>query len=99
MKVILSTTILVEEGTFVARKISLYEAIKWVKTHRPYNFCGHQTVKVLGIEPAKTRETCLEYSEALCLKPKGRIDPKREYSAEEILGIGVDIFLITKERR
>ena len=95
--VILSTPLLLEEGVFRARNITLDKAREWVRTHNPQNFCGHQTVKVLGLEPAQTREACNGYDEALCLKPVGRLEFGREYTVEEILEIGVTPFLISRE--
>lgn len=96
-RVILSAPLIIGEGTFHAKVISLAEAQKWVKAHNPQNFCGHQTVKVLGLEPSTSRAACLGYDEALCLKPKGRLEFGREYTVEEILQIGVTPILISKE--
>ena len=94
--VILSTTLLLEEGRFQNTKISMAEAIEWVKTQSPINFCGHETVKVLGLEPTKTRDVCAGYDQALCLKPNGRMEFGREYSVQEILDVGVSFNLITR---
>lgn len=94
-KVILSTKLIVGEGLFLSRSVSLVEAYKWVVDNNPTNYCGHQTVKLLGLQPAKTREQCMGYSEALCLSAKGRLDFGREYSVEEIETIGVDFTLVT----
>jgi len=96
--VILSTPLLLEEGIFSARIISLDEAREFVRRNQPQNFCGHQTVKVLGLEPSTSRDVCKGYDAALCLKPKGRLEFGREYTVEEILEIGVIPFLISKER-
>ena len=94
--VILSTTLLLEAGTFQNKTISMAEAIEWVNTHNPINFCGHETVKVLGLEPTKTRDVCGGYNQALCLKPNGRMEFGREYSVQEILDVGVSFNLITR---
>lgn len=94
--VIISSPLLLEEGLFEIKKISLDEAKKWVQENAPENFVGHSTVKVLGIEPAKERKTCQGYDEALAIKPNTRLEFGKEYSVEEILEIGVTIFLIKK---
>lgn len=95
-KVILSTALLLGDGTYQMRTISQAEAQEWVNTHSPRNFVGHQTVKLLGLEPATDRAVCQGYDEALCLKPRGRMEFGREYTVSEISEIGVDFQLITK---
>lgn len=94
-KVILSTPMLLTEGTFNMKEISLEEAKAWVAENNPVNFVGHQTVKVLGLEPATNREACTGYQQALSLKVNGRVEFGKEYTVEEILEIGVSCFLIT----
>jgi hypothetical protein len=96
MNVILSTALILENGDFNCRSITLDQAIEFVKLNNPVNFCSHQTVKVLNIEPAVSRETCKSYDIALCLKPKGRIEFGKEYTVDEIMEIGVYFQLITK---
>ena len=96
MRVILSTTILLGEGAFVAREISLDRARAWLGAGPVENFCGHETVRVLGIEPAKDRHECPGYDEALCLKPRARLEFGREYTAAEVETIGVQFTLITR---
>ena len=93
--VILSTPLLLMDGVYRRRTISLEEAVDWVAAHSPKNFCGHQTVKILGIEPSTSREACQGFTEALCLKPKGRLDFGREYSLAEIQAVGVEFVLLT----
>jgi len=93
-KAILSAPLLLEEGDFTAKVITLDEARDWAKD--AYNFCGHQTVKAIGVEPSKIREDCQGYDEALALKPIGRLEFGKEYTVEEILSIGVTPFLISK---
>lgn len=95
-RAILSTTILLEEGTFAAREISLDAARVWLAAAPADNFCGHETVRVLGIEPAKDRHECPGYDEALCLKPRARLEFGREYTAAEVETIGVQFTLITR---
>lgn len=94
-KVILSTKLMLNQGVFLSREISLEEAKKWAQDNNPRNYCGHETVKILGLQPAVTRETCQGYSEALCLAVNGRLEFGREYSIEEIQEIGV-IFTLVK---
>lgn len=94
MKVILSTSLILEDGIFRSRSLTLEEAQAWVAENNPQNFCGHSTVKVLGLEPAASREQCRGYTAALCLSAKGRLEFGREYSVEEILAIGVDFRLV-----
>jgi len=96
MKAILSTTLILGEGTFTAKKISFEQAISWVLGNDFNNFCGHQTTKILGIQPAESREQCTGYAEALCLAPKERLEFGREYTRKEILEIGVDFTLISR---
>lgn len=93
-KVILSAPMLLEEGNFSMKFISIEEAAEFAKDAT--NFVGHQTVKVLGIEPATSREVCTGFEQALALKVLGRLEFGVEYSAEEIMEIGVQPILITK---
>ena len=97
-RVVLSTALLLEEGTFRAKKIGLAAAKAWLAAGPYDNFCGHATARILGIEPTTTRAQCLRYDEALCLKPAGRLEFGREYTAEEIDAIGVEFTLIRKIR-
>ncbi|WP_028492747.1 hypothetical protein [Thioalkalivibrio sp. ALE19] len=95
-RVILSTPMLLEEGEFAMREISLGQARAWVQENAPTNFCGHETVKVVGVEPAAGRGSCEGFDEALCLKPAGRLEFGKEYTVQEILDIGVTPLLISK---
>lgn len=95
--VILSTPMLLTEGTYSMRYLTVDEAIEWVKTHNPKNYVGHSTVRVLGIEPATDRSVCTSYDQALSLKVNGRVEFGREYTAEEILSIGVTAMLIERQ--
>ena len=95
MHVILSTPLLLEVGTFTMEEVSLDEAKAFASIAK--NYCGHQTVKILGIEPSTSREVCNTYTQALCLKPIGRLEFGKEYTVEEIQAIGIKYFLITKE--
>ena len=94
-KVILSSPLIFETGKFVSRIITVKEAKKWAVGAE--NFCGHETVRVIGIKPVKIRKTCTSYKEALVLRVHKRLEFGQEYSVEEILAIGITPFLITKE--
>lgn len=96
-QVILSSPILVEDGTFTRKTISQVEAQAWVDKNGPINFSEHQTVKILGLEPADTRENVLYYSEALIISPNERLEFGREYTVEEIKAISVEFVMILKE--
>ena len=93
-KVILSTSMLLETGTWKMTEISLAEARKFAV--QAENFVGHSTVRILGIEPRADRAFCTGYDQALVLKVNGRLDFGREYSVEEIEEIGYSIFLIER---
>lgn len=93
-KVILSTPMLLETGVFKMTKISLEKAKEFAK--RAKNFSGHQTVKILGIEPVKIREDCESFDEALIIKPGKRLEFGKEYTKKEIEKIGYKIYLIEK---
>lgn len=96
-KVILSTPMLLTTGLFRMEEITLEEAKAWVAEHNPVNYVGHQTVKVLGLEPATSRDVCTGYNQALSLKVNGRIEFGKEYTVDEILAVGVTCFLITDQ--
>lgn len=97
MKVILSTPLLLEEGSFSMKTLTLDEAKRWVDENQPVNFCGHATTLAVGLQPCKSRDVCTGYEQALVLKPIGRIDFGKEYTYSEIMEIGVTPFLITKQ--
>lgn len=93
---ILSSPLLMEEGDFSCYKISLAQAEDIVNIYKQdlENFSGHETVKILGLEPDKSRKECQGYEKALVIKPLKRLEFGKEYSVEEILEIGVEILLI-----
>jgi len=95
--VILSTSLILEEGTFRARRLTQAQAQAWVDSFTPENFCGHETVRILGLEPDRSRRQCDDYDQALCLKACSRLEFGREYAVEEIKEIGVEFMLITKQ--
>lgn len=94
--VILSSPMMLECGDFTMEQITLNDARTWVLVNKPTNYVGHATVRVLGLEPATSREVCTGYERALVLKVNGRLDFGREYTSEEIEEIGVTCYLITK---
>jgi len=94
--VILSTTMLLDAGKYVMEELSIGAAQLWVRTYSPINYSGHQTVKLLGIAPATSREQCKRYDQALVLKPASRLEFGKEYSLEEIEKIGVTAYLISR---
>lgn len=96
MQVILSSPILLEDGQFNRKTITRRQAQKWVDQNAPVNFSQHQTVKILGVEPAATRENTPAYDEALIISPKDRLEFGREYTKEEIEKIDVAFVLIAK---
>lgn len=96
MQVILSSPILVEDGKFIRTTISQKKARRWVEKNAPVNFSRHQTVNILGIAPASTRENTSGYDEALIISPNSRLEFGREYTTEEIEAIGVSFVLIKK---
>lgn len=94
--VILSAPILIEDGCYCTGILTHEETIAWVKKFNPTNFCGHQTVKIIGLEPANARHDCDGYERALIIQPIKRLEFGREYSAEEILEIGCVYRVISK---
>jgi len=95
-RVILSTKLLIGDGTFECREITPDEATNWLALGPVENYCGHATVRILGLEPDRSRRECEGYDEALCLKPRSRLEFGREYSQEEIAAIGVEYALIRR---
>jgi hypothetical protein len=92
LNVILSTSMLFEEGFFKMERVELSDAKEFAKTAK--EFAGHSTVRVLDIEPCLGREVCDGFDNALVIKVRGRVEFGREYSREEIEEIGFDIYLI-----
>ena len=82
------------EGRWDIKKISLEEAKNLLQGAEVAVYSGHQTVKILGLSPAEGRPIYVPAGETqLWVKPKGRLDFGREYTAEEIEQIGYDIFV------
>ncbi len=99
MQVILSSPVLLEDGKYKRKTISRRKAQRWVDKNGPVNFSQHQTTKILGVEPAATREVTRAYDEALIISPNERLEFGREYTKDEIEKIGVTFVLITKVRK
>ena len=97
---ILSSPLILEDGVFESTIINLQEAIDLIKLKgvKIENFCGHQTVKLLGLDPAKARKDCSGYELAIILKPKKRLPFGVELTVEEITTIGITVVLIRKIR-
>ena len=95
-KVILSSPILIEDGTFKRETLTKREAQEWMWDGNPVTiFTNHETVKVLALEPATNRD-CVGYDEALIISPNQRLEFGREYTQSEIEAIGVEFRLISK---
>ena len=94
-KVIISSPILLEEGTFRIEKITAKEARKLVEEGGFENFCTHQTTKIIGVTPSRVRKECKGYDIAIAIKPDKRLDP-REYSIKELTTIGYTIYKISR---
>ena len=58
-------------------------------------FTQHQTIKILGLEPAKERVVYTPEANhiQMWIKPRGRLEFGREYTIEEIEKIGYDIWI------
>lgn len=95
-RVILSSKIIIGAGTFEAREITEAQAKAWLEEGPFQNFSGHETVRILGIEPDKSRETCDGYDQGLVVVVKDRLEFGREYSLSEIKEIGVEFSLISR---
>lgn len=95
-RVILSTKLIIGEGHFFVKSLTRSEAQEWVNTSSPDNYCGHATVRLLGLEPDKSRRQCDGYDQALAINARARLDFGREYTKEEIEQIGVEYTLICK---
>lgn len=93
--VVLSSPLVLVDGVVSRREIRLSEAIAFV-TAGVENFCGHETVKILGLDPAQARKNCTGYDKALIVQPNKRLVFGREYTAAEIAKIGVRFVLLEK---
>ncbi len=90
--VILSAPIIIGTGTFEVVPVSIEKARELAEGAEV--FSQHQTVKVLGVEPATARKNCTGYDVAIIATPKQRLEFGREYTLEEIQAIGVSCIAI-----
>jgi hypothetical protein len=97
IRVILSTALILDEGTFTSTNLSKKQAQKWLRKGPFINYCGHESVRILGLEPSQKREQCTYYDEALAIRAKKRLEYGREYTQEEIEKIGVIFVLIKRQ--
>lgn len=95
-RVILSSKIIIGDGTFETRLITEAQAQEWLKDGPFQNFSGHETVRILGLKPDKSRKTCDGYDQALVIVAKARLEFGREYSLSEIKKIGMEFSLISR---
>jgi len=86
---------LLECGTFSMYEVDLIEAKLFAQS--AINYSGHETVKILGIEPNSNRNECLGFDKALVIKPHGRLQFGKEYSIEEIMNIGYTIYMVEND--
>ena len=94
---ILSSTILLEDGTFHRAEITLTQAKTLINAFDTTNYTQHYSCALLGVEPAKERVTCESYDVAIVVKPNTRLQYGREYTVEEIEDIGYKIVVIWKQ--
>lgn len=76
------------------RKISLREAKRFAALDGTINYVAHDTVRLLGIEPATDRRECIWYDEAIVIKLDSRPPFGVELSLEDIEKIGYTIYCI-----
>ncbi len=81
---------------FEAEEISEAAALAWRDEGPVANYCRHETVRLLGLDPKQALTQCQGYDEALCLGAKWRLDFGREYSLGEIRAMGVQFRLLKR---
>lgn len=96
VSVVLSSSLIIEDGAFESLKITQEEAQAWVNHFQPKVYCQHETIKILGLRKPLHREECKHYDYALILKAKAWLEFGKEYSLAEIKEIGVEFRLIAK---
>lgn len=94
---VLSSPILIGSDLIARQRvISLSKAKAMIAS--PYMdvgvFTNHATIRLLGLEPDKTRKECSYYDVALVVVPNQRLEFGREYSVEEVEKIGYSIKMI-----
>lgn len=99
MNQVIISAIIPQEGTAEVYEVPLQEIREYVRKGKFVNFVGHETVKLLGVDPAKERRELNEpYDEAIVLKPKNRLDFGKEYTVDELMEIGVTCWFIRWQR-
>jgi hypothetical protein len=96
MKVVILSAFIPYESVFSIRRISREEAIKIInKADKVDIYTQHETIKILGLSPAKERAMYIpERGDVqIWIKPHKRLEPGREYTLEEIEEIGYDIWI------
>lgn len=96
VRVILSTALIIDEGKFESEILNEDQAFEWLISNPATNYCGHETVRILGLKPDTSRKQCNYYDEALAIRAKGRLEFGREYTQAEIEKIGVLFMLIRR---
>ncbi len=96
VRVILSTALIIDEGKFESKNLSKRQSLKWLGEGPATNYCGHESVKILGLQPDQSRKQCTYYDEALAIRAKKRLEYGREYTQKEIEDIGVLFVLIKR---
>ena len=95
LKVVIVSSFIPIFGHFRISKISKEKALEILKAANIQVFSQHETVKILGLEPAKERITYEPNPNdiQIWIKPKQRLEFGREYSVDEIEKIGYDIWI------
>ena len=96
VSVILSSPLILDDGDFKSWTISQEEAQRWVEEFQPKVYTQHETLKILGVTIALSRENCDYYDQALSLKANDRLEFGKYYTLEEIKEIGVTFRLIVR---
>lgn len=95
-RVILSTKLIIGQGTFQAEQITKTQALEWLAQDDVDNYHSHDTCRLIGLEPDTERRTCAGYDEALCLNTKKRLKFGIEYTLAQIEAIGIEYTLIRR---
>jgi hypothetical protein len=95
--VILSSPIIIGEGTFSSEILSRRKALLWINRGPVKNYCGHESIRIFGLKPTESRQQCTYYDEALAISPQKRLEFGREYTQEEIEKIGAQFVLIRRQ--
>jgi hypothetical protein len=81
-------------GGMVFYKLTDEQARKWLSLGDYENFVQHETVRIIGIEPAVERlETSPDWGQALVIRSPHRLEPRREYTQAEFEAMGYEIWL------